>query len=272
MANQKEQATKIRDLEGDLLDASSYIGKLEDELSRRKETNRYLRKQLEKSAKFKKRVQLLITLALILNAGLIAANLCGLKIWRLYKIPVDGGIFIFPVTYVVGDLIVEIFHQRIANFVAGIIATMGVLMCCVMKLVSIAPFLVDFPGADNSAFVIVQSAMGRIFLASMLGFFLSQIVNNYVFERLRHHFRTKEKFLVRAIISSFPAHIVDALTFEIAAFIGKLSLADFAYQVWFALVAGAVLEACFSPLAKFLAFRLDPDPKKPDEKPIDEKL
>lgn len=252
MIEQRELTEKVAEL-------TKYVEELEKALEGRKRQVQAARKQIAHDRAFKDKIHLLVILSIILSVSLITANLSALKIWKAGQIPVDGGILIFPVTYIVGDLLVEFFGQKVSDFVAGLIAFLGVMMCGVLKVVDY--LLPDFPGADNSAFLVVESAMGQIFLASMISFFVGQIVNNYVFELLRRKYADERDFLIRALISSAPAHFVDALIFEIAAFFGKLSAEDFVKQILFALIAGLVLEGIFAPLTRFLALRLGGKPK-----------
>lgn len=245
-------------LEEKVTELTEYIERLEETLESRKRQVRAARKQIAHDQAFKDKIHVLVILSIILSVSLIIANLSALKIWRIGQVPVDGGILIFPVTYIVGDLLVEFFGRKVADFVAGLIALLGAMACGVMQLVNLLP---DFPGADNSAFLIAQSAMGRIFLASMASFFVSQIVNNYVFELVQRKYAARKEILIRALTSSVPAHLVDALIFETAAFFGKLSFEDFIMQVSFAYVAGLVLEAACSPLTRSLALRLGGKPK-----------
>lgn len=245
-------------LEEKVAELTEYVEKLEEALEGRKRQVRAARKQIAHDRAFKDKIHVLVILSMILSVSLITANLSALKIWGIGQVPIDGGILIFPVTYIVGDLLVEFFGQKVADFVAGLIALLGAMTCGVMQLVNLLP---DFAGADNGAFAIAQSAMGRIFLASMASFFIGQATNNYVFELMRRRYAARKEILIRALTSSIPAHLVDALVFETAAFFGKLSLEDFVMQASFAFVAGLALEVACSPLTRFLALRLGGKPK-----------
>lgn len=208
-------------------------------------------------------IKMLAFFAVALGVTLLASNLAALKIWDFCGIPVDAGIFMFPITYIVGDLLVNIFGQKLANLIAIYCSGFAVAVAIIMWFAKLV--LPDFPGVDNSAFAAVQSATGRIFLASVAGFLAGQIINNGVFAKIRTwqddnelNFDNGEssRFKLRAFASSVVAHLPDSLLFETLAFLGRVSWLDFVKQAAFAYVAGIVLELILLRLTAFLAARL----------------
>lgn len=182
----------------------------------------------------------------------VVANLAAIKLWDLFGIPVDGGIVMFPITYILGDLLVEIYGRRTANAVASCGFALGLLTCILLWIVAALP---GYPGADNSAFVAISSMASRIFLASVFSFWCSQRLNNFLFAKIRQA-QVKNRFWFRALSSSFFAHLLDCVVFETAAFIGRLSLWEFLTQAGFAFIAGFALETILLPLTSYLAKKL----------------
>lgn len=215
-----------------------------------------------------KRIKWLISLSACLIVTLIVANLSALKIWNLGGIPVDAGIIMFPLSYIAGDLLVEFYGEKMADFVAFVAAIFGVITLTVLNL---ARFLPDYPGADNSGFDAAASMAGQIFLASIISFLLGQMANNRMFEIVRNHgkfgdiielspprkiadLRFFAAFFKRAIASSSAAHAVDAIIFEVIAFYGKLPLTEFLTQIGFAYLAGLGLEILLFPVTYALVY------------------
>ncbi len=196
-------------------------------------------------------VRALILCSVALGITLLASNLAALKVWDLFGIPVDAGIWLFPITYIVGDLLVEIYGQKVASLVSIYCTMFAVIVAAVLLFAKLA--LPNFPEVDNSAFEIIQDATGRIFLASVAGFLVGQIINNGVFTSIRKHQKANTGFLKRALLSSAIAHIFDSLVFETLAFVGRVSFGDFIMQIIFAYVAGIALEAILSPLTAMMA-------------------
>lgn len=226
-----------------------------------------------------KAARYLVIMGAIMSCMVVVANLAAIKLWDFFGIPVDGGIIMFPLTYILGDLIVEIYGQRTANTVATCGLGLGLLTCILLWLVAALP---GYPGADNSAFIAISGMASRIFLASIFSFWCSQRLNNFLFVKIRQstgqslqseihpsvennsqlktHEETPKKhldqFWFRALSSSFFAHLLDAIVFETAAFLGRLPFWEFLAQAGFAFIAGLILETLFLPLTSYLAKRL----------------
>lgn len=194
----------------------------------------------------------LMGMGAIMCCMVVVANLAAIKLWDLFGIPVDGGIVMFPITYILGDLLVEIYGRRTANAVASCGFALGLLTCILLWIVAALP---SYPGADNSAFVAISSMASRIFLASIFSFWCSQRLNNFLFAKIRQT-QVKNRFWFRALSSSFFAHLLDCVVFETAAFIGRLSFWEFFTQAGFAFIAGFALETILLPLTSYLAKKL----------------
>lgn len=54
-----------------------------------------------------KRMKLLLYMTALSAGTLLISNLSAIKLWNLAGIAVDGGLVLFPLTYILGDLIVE---------------------------------------------------------------------------------------------------------------------------------------------------------------------
>lgn len=209
---------------------------------------------LSKSSLSLRAAHYLMVFGAVMSCMVVIANLAAIKIWDFCGIPVDGGIVMFPLTYIIGDLLVEIYGQRTANAVASSGFALGLLTCVLLWIVAALP---SYAGADNSAFVAVSGMASRIFLASVFSFWCSQCFNNFLFVKVRQHSSAKlNKFWFRALSSSFFAHLLDALIFETAAFLGRLPLGEFLAQAGFAFIAGLALETVLLPLTAYLAKRL----------------
>lgn len=185
-----------------------------------------------------KALRVLILMTALMAMTLIVANFAAVKLWNLGGIPVDAGILLFPISYVIGDILVEIYGRKVADQVSWASCLVGGLTVVIMALAAVLP---EYPGADNTAFQVIAGTTGRIFIASVVGFIASQLLNNYVFDKIRVRQKT-DSFAVRALGSSILAHIPDILLFEPIAFLGRLSLGEFLEQAAFAYVASVIME------------------------------
>ena len=181
--------------------------------------------------------------ASISSAVLIISNLAAGKLWNFFGTPVDGGIIIFPLTYIVGDLIVGLYGEKKANLVVFVSMMLNLLMVLTMYVVTYR--LPVFPGWEaQAAFETVYGAINRVTVGSLVGYLLSNLLNNHVFVKL------PGGFISKALGSSVISRLIDNLTFETIAFLGVLPFSDFLKQAAFAYFAGMVLEVVLSPLSK----------------------
>lgn len=198
-------------------------------------------------------IQALIFMTAAMVGVVLIGNLAALKIWSLAGWPVDGGFWIFPFSYIIGDLLMEIYGRKISDWVAWFSTGCCLGLVAILHLVGLLP---RYPGADISAFVVTNAALGRIFTASVAGFLASQLLNNFIFEQVSQK-HEQDSFWRRALISSALAHVADVLVFEPMAFLGMLSLGEFFKQAVLAYAMGVLVEfAMVALLTRWLAPKL----------------
>ena len=198
------------------------------------------------------KLRLLIYFTAISAGVLLISNLSAVKLWNLFGIAVDGGVVVFPLTYIVGDLIVEFYGKSVAKnvIVAGFLV--NVIAMIAFYIVIALP---AYPGWQmQEAYASVLGFAPRIIIGSLAAYVSSNLLNNYVFTRMKQGkgiFATS--FIARALGSSAFAHIIDSLIFETIAFLGVLPFAQFIAQAGFAYVLGVGFEVVLSPLEAWIA-------------------
>ncbi|MDO4979179.1 MAG: queuosine precursor transporter [Candidatus Saccharibacteria bacterium] len=210
-----------------------------------------------------KKLSLLIFLTSI-SAGLVLlSNIAAGKLWDFFGIAVDGGIICFPLTYILGDLIVEHFGEKTSKSIVYFSALFNILSIFVLWGVIALP---AYPGWDaQDAFATTLGFTPRIIFGSLTSFILSNIANIFIFDKLKNYSKnhpTKNKkfgkifsksYIARAIGSSVVAHLIDSLIFETIAFLGVLSFPEFLAQAAFAYVAGLAIEIALSPISSIIS-------------------
>ena len=200
-----------------------------------------------------KKIRVLILLATLSASILMISNIVAVKLWDFFGIAVDGGIIVFPLTYVLGDLIMELYGKKIANYIIYMSFFVNVLAVLIFAMVGLLP---EYAGWGNQeAYNTILGFMPRVAMASLMAFVLSGLMNNYIFEKIKK--RTGEKKLwMRFIGSSLVAKFVDSLIFETIAFLGVLSFSEFLAQAGFAYFAGVLLEIVLIPVSYFVVKKL----------------
>ena len=154
-----------------------------------------------------------LLLSNVLGAGKVAiVPLPGLGDWKF-----GAGILFFPVSYVIGDVLTEVYgYARARRCIwAGFAA---LLFMAFMALVVVAlPPAPDWPG--QAAYEQVFGQVPRIVLASMVAFWAGEFVNSYVLARMKVWTRGR-RLWTRTIGSTVAGQGVDSLIFYPLAFYG----------------------------------------------------
>lgn len=169
----------------------------------------------------------IILLSNVLGAGKVAQLwLPGVGYW-----PFGAGILFFPVSYVIGDVLTEVYGYARARRViwAG---TGAVLFMAFMSWVVVA--LPPAPSWGNqAAYETIFGQVPRIVLASVCAFWAGEFVNSYVLARMK--LWTGGRMLwARTIGSTIAGEGVDSLIFYPLAFLGAVGwTTDLVIQVLF---------------------------------------
>jgi len=134
----------------------------------------------------------------------------------------DAGTLLFPISYVFGDILVEVYGYRRSRRVIWIgFASAGLLsltLGLVRRLPGEAEWMMIVGDAAFDA-VLGTLASGRIILASLIAYFSGEFSNAYIMAKMK--ILTKGKWLwSRTIASTIVGELVDTLLFVIIAFSG----------------------------------------------------
>lgn len=182
------------------------------------------------------------SLLLISNISAVKLIEFGLGPWHIIT---DGGAFLFPLTYILGDVLAEVFGFRAARRAIAV-------GFCVSILASLSFFVVQHAPAASGwqhqeAFESILGFVPRIVLASLCGYAVGQLMNAYVLVAIKR--RTREGNLwARLLGSTVVGEFFDTLVFCTVAFYGVITGADFANYVVTGYVYKCAVEAIFLPV------------------------
>jgi uncharacterized integral membrane protein (TIGR00697 family) len=133
----------------------------------------------------------------------------------------DGGAFLFPLTYILGDLLAEVYGMRLAR--RAIVLGFGIALLASLTFLAVdsAPAA---PGWDlGNAWHAVLGFVPRIVAASLAGFVVGQFLNAYVVVRLRDRARPGSLWW-RLVSSTLVGELADTTIFCTVAFGGLIDL------------------------------------------------
>ncbi len=187
--------------------------------------------------------------AVLFVANLLVSNIAATKLIGVHVGPAflvfDGGAVLFPLTYVLGDVMSEVYgfawarRAIILGFVVSVIASLA------FWLVQLAP---PGPGyAHQDAFAAVLGFVPRIVAASLAGYLVGQILNSWVLVVIKQRFGTR-RLWVRLIGSTVVGEAADTLIFCTIAFYGIVTGGEFANYVITGYAYKVGLEVILLPL------------------------
>ncbi len=157
----------------------------------------------------------------------------------------DGGVFLFPLAYILGDVLAEVYGLKASRRAIFTAFALALVASLTILAVQISP---PAEGWENQeAFAAVLGFVPRIVAASLVAFVVGQLMNAWVLDRLRR--RTQGRFLrTRLIGSTVVGQLVDTLLFCTIAFAGIITGIDFVMYVVLGYVVKVLAEIVLLPV------------------------
>jgi uncharacterized integral membrane protein (TIGR00697 family) len=160
---------------------------------------------------------LLIVVSSLFVACLVASNIIAVKVASLGPFSVPAAIVIFPLAYLFGDVLTEVWGYRVARTViwSGFLANIVVVLFIAAAIAVPA----DSHYADQAAYARVLGQTPRIVAASLAAYLCGEFLNAFVLSRLK--VLTDGRFLwMRTIGSTLVGQGADSAIFVTIAFAG----------------------------------------------------
>ena len=156
---------------------------------------------------------------LLFTVCLIVSNIVEQKLISIGGVEATAGLLIFPVSYIINDLIAEVWGYRKVRLIIWNGFLMNFLAVLVFRLSIWAPGSAHFTHQD--AFVLVLGNTQRIVFASFLAFLFGAFLNAYVMSKMKIMQRGRG-FSIRAVVSTIIGEGADSLVFFTLAFSGVI--------------------------------------------------
>lgn len=178
-------------------------------------------------------------------ALLVISNVGAVKLISAGPLILDGGAFLFPLVYITGDVLSEVYGFKAARKTIYIGFGMAILSALTFWLIQMSP---SANGWENQgAFEAILGFVPRIVLASVCGFMVGQLLNAYVLVKIKA--RTNEGSLwLRLIGSTVVGEFADTIVFCTIAFYGIITGGDFLNYVIVGYFYKTLLEVLLLPI------------------------
>jgi queuosine precursor transporter len=152
-------------------------------------------------------------------AVLLISNIASSKIVVLGPFTFDGGTILFPVSYIFGDVLTEVYGYRKSRQVIWIGFAAALLMTGVLAIVGYLPSAAGWENQD--AYMKILGTTPRIVAGSLIAYFAGEFSNSYILARMKIFTRGRWLF-TRTIGSTIVGEGVDTLFFVSIAFAGTI--------------------------------------------------
>ena len=150
---------------------------------------------------------------------LVVSNIASTKVATLefggFKPVFDGGTFLFPLTYIFGDVLTEVYGYARSRRVIWFGMGANLFSSLIFGLVTLLP--TDPSSPTKGAFEGVLGFVPQIVAASLVAFFVGEFLNAFVLAKLK--VATQGRWLwTRTIGSTLIGQAADTVTFSVLAF------------------------------------------------------
>src|SRR3989338_3994115 len=152
-------------------------------------------------------------------AVLLISNIASTKIVDLKWFVFDGGTLLFPLSYIFGDILTEVYGYKRARGVIWLGFFMALLMSIVFIVIGKLPPASDW--GNQAAYDAILGLTPRIVLASLVAYLCGSFSNSFILSKMK--IWTQGKMLwARTIGSTVVGEFVDSTIFIMIAFFGIL--------------------------------------------------
>ena len=199
-----------------------------------------------------------VWLAVTFCVCLVTSNLFVPRLWQVGKLPLQlsGAVVIFPVSYIINDLLTEVYGYQKAMRVIWMGFILSAFVAVAAQLVSWLPAPMypenqEVAASFNQLFGLVP----RTTCASLLAFVLGSQMNALVMSRLKI-MQKGRGFGWRAILSTIVGELCDSVIFYPLAFLGVMPLGAIFSLILTQVTVKTLYEVLVLPLTSWIARRL----------------
>lgn len=193
----------------------------------------------------------LVLLSTIFTTLLLTANITAVKIVAVGSNGIDAGILAYPFTFLISDVISEVYGRRTTTKIIWFGFLANVIMISIIFLAGNMPSAIFWE--EQESYDRILGSVPRIVAASMLAYIISQNHDVIAFEMWKN--LTHGKFLwLRNSASTIVSQGVDTAIFVLVAFAGTYSNSDIWNMIWITYVFKVSIAVADTPLVYLIVY------------------
>jgi uncharacterized integral membrane protein (TIGR00697 family) len=162
-----------------------------------------------------------IMLVAVFITCLIVANIIAVKLIGVGGLVLPAGIIIFPISYIFGDVLTEVYGYRKTRLVIWLGFACNLLAVAAIWLGQNLPSASFWDG--QAAYERILGYTPRLLIASFIAYLLGEFANSFILAKMK--IATKGRWLwTRTIGSTFAGQGLDSAVFVTIAFLGTIPL------------------------------------------------
>lgn len=161
----------------------------------------------------------LLIISALMVTSYISSNVLAVKLISIFNFTFcDAGVIIFPLTYIIGNILTEIWGFKIAKNVILLSFVCNILFVVLTVIATFMPYP-DYIEHTASSFKNIFTVVPRILFASLTAFLIGEITNSWFMAKIKRITDSKKLWL-RTILSSAAGYLLDTVLFVLIAFSG----------------------------------------------------
>jgi queuosine precursor transporter len=157
------------------------------------------------------------TITALFVTVLLISNVASTKIVAFGPFTFDGGTILFPLSYIFGDILTEVYGYARSRKVIWIGFIAALLMSITFIVVGALPPAADWP--NQEAYNKILGLTPRIVIASLIAYFAGEFSNSFTLAKLKL-ITNGQRLWLRTIGSTLIGQVVDTALFILIAFTG----------------------------------------------------
>lgn len=194
-----------------------------------------------------------VLVAVIFTACLITSNIVAVKLINIFGFVMPAAIIIFPISYIFGDILTEVYGYQTARRVIWLGFLCNLFSVITVWLGQIMPAASFWDG--QAAYERILSYTPRLLVASFIAYLVGEFANSYVLAKMKC--ATKGKWLwTRTIGSTLVGQGLDSMFFMVLAFTGIIPVSGLVNAIATQWLVKSAYEAMLTPVTYRIVFFL----------------
>jgi uncharacterized integral membrane protein (TIGR00697 family) len=191
----------------------------------------------------------LLVIACVFVTCLLTANIIAVKLILLFGFLVPAGIIVFPLSYLFGDVLTEVYGYSITRRVIWLSFGCNLLAVIAIFIGGLAPSAPFWH--DQKAYTAILGFTPRLLVASLSAYLVGEFTNSFVLAKLK--IATKGRWLwLRTISSTLIGEGLDTIIFISVAFWGAIPVESMITAILTQWIFKVAYEVIATPLTYFI--------------------